>query len=147
MQNIDFTIMKKYNLIFKGYWRDINRAGLPNISGIYLVYKCVYNKKTNTVKLLDLIYIGQAENIHDCISQDEKQNIFLKECKDGETLCYSAAEVEKEDLDIVKNALIFAQQPKLNKIYEDKFNYRAAEFHLEGRCKLMKHLDFTIDRQ
>lgn len=137
-------MMKKYNLTFKGYWRDCNRLSLPEISGIYLVYKCVYNEAMNAVRLLELMYIGQALDIRDCNKEHEKRNEFLKKCKKGETLCYSVAEVEKESLNIVENALIFAQQPKLNDACQTKFNYEPAEFHLEGKCKFMEHLDFTI---
>jgi excinuclease UvrABC nuclease subunit len=139
--------MEEYNLSFKGYWRDDRRSELPDFSGIYLVYKCVYNHEAKTVKLLDLMYIGQAENIRNRNEEHEKRGVFLQECKDNETLCYSAAEVERDNLNIVENALIFAQQPKLNKNYKDKFNYdMPAEFHLEGKCRFMKHLDFTINR-
>ncbi|MDR1182506.1 MAG: GIY-YIG nuclease family protein [Bacteroidales bacterium] len=137
--------LKEYNLSFKGYWLDNNRPELPDFSGSYLVYKCVYNQEANTVKLLELMYIGQAENIRDRIEKHEKRDVFLKECKNGETLCYSAAEVEKDSLDIVENALIFAQQPKLNDACKDKFNYDPAEFHLEGECSFMQYLNFRIN--
>lgn len=137
--------MNRYNLIFKGYWRDCNRQKLPEYSGVYLVYKCIYNDTEKTVKLLELIYIGQAENIRDRIKNHDKQAEFQSECKQNQTICYATAEVKKEDLNIVENALIFAQKPRLNKKSNDKFEHKPAEFHLEGKCKFMKHLDFTIE--
>lgn len=137
-------MMKKYNLTFKGYWRDCNRSGLPAISGIYLVYKCLYNQKAKAVKLIELMYIGQADNIRARNKEHEKRDAFLKECKGEETLCYSVAEVDKANLNIVENALIFAQKPRLNEKCKDIYNYEPAELHLEGKCKFMKHLDFTI---
>lgn len=135
---------KEYNIIFKGYWRNENQENIPEVSGIYLVYKCIYNSETKTVKLNELMYIGQAENIRTRIVNHEKIKAFLAECKTGETLCYSIAEVKKEDLDIVENALIFAQQPNLNDVGKENYNHDAAEFRIEGKCSLMKHLDFTI---
>ena len=61
-----------------------------------------------------------------------------------EDYSYAIAEVDKDDLDLVENALVYAQQPPLNDRFKDKFNYPMAEFHIEGRCALMKHKDFTI---
>jgi excinuclease UvrABC nuclease subunit len=138
-----------YNLNFKGYWRDSHRSGIPATSGIYLVYKCTYNSTTDEVSLIELLYIGKAEELQERHSNHDKREIFLKECDNskGETLCYSIAEVNKNDLDIVENALIFAQKPKLNDKCKDKFNYDDAEFHLEGRCALMKHADFIITKK
>lgn len=138
--------MNVYNLNFKGYWRDSSRSGIPATSGVYLVYKCTYNSTTDKVVLIEMLYIGQADNLQERHENHEKREVFLKECASskGEILCYSIAEVNQSDLNIVENALIFAQQPKLNDKCKDKFNYEASEFHLEGRCALMKHLDFTI---
>ena len=38
--------IKSYSLIFNGYWREIDKKGIPSKSGIYLVYRCVYNVKS-----------------------------------------------------------------------------------------------------
>lgn len=136
--------MKEYNLKFKGYWLDENRSGIPSISGIYLVYRCKYNSDSDTVTLIEILYIGQAQNLNERHMDHEKRNDFLKQCKTDETICYSVAEVNSQDLNVVENALIFAQKPPLNDKYKDNFNYDASKFHLEGRCNLMKHTDFTI---
>ena len=138
--------MKRYDLNFRGYWRDEKREGLPAVCGIYLVYRCVYNQETNTVRLVELIYIGQATNVCERIKNHEKMKDFLHECQEGETLCYSVAEVDEKDLNVVEGALIFAQQPKLNETHKDDFNYEPVELHLEGRCNLMRHLDFEISK-
>lgn len=137
--------MKKYNLIFKGYWRDCNQENVLEVSGVYLVYRCVYNADSKTVRLVELMYIGQADNVRMRIANHDKYDLFLSECEANETLCYSVAEVAKSDLNIVENALIYAQKPRLNGTNKDNYNYDAAEFHLEGRCKLMKHLNFKIE--
>lgn len=136
--------MKVYNLKFQGYWLDEKRNGIPSVSGIYLVYRCKYNLKFDTVSLIEILYIGQAGNLHDRHIKHERRNDFLKQCEVGETLCYAVAEVDERDLNVVENALILAQQPVLNDEYKDSFNYDESEFHLEGRCNLMKHTDFTI---
>ncbi len=137
-------IMKKYNLNFKGYWLDSSKEGIPNICGIYLVYTCTYNADKETVKLIDLIYIGQSVDVNMRIKDHDRYKDFLRELKDNEILCYSVAEVEQTDLDIVENALIYAQKPKLNDDLKGAYKHEAAEFYLEGKCQFMKYLNFTI---
>lgn len=66
--------MKEYKLNFEGYWRNINKGGLPSYSGIYFVYRCIYNAQSNSVELVDIIYIGQADNIHDRHNNHEWEN-------------------------------------------------------------------------
>jgi len=41
--------MKTISLKFDGYWREVNKSGIPAESGIYGVYVCTYNKEQNTV--------------------------------------------------------------------------------------------------
>ena len=136
--------IKAYSLNFEGYWREVNKNGLPSKSGIYLVYRCVYDKISNTVGLRDIIYIGQAENAHDRISNHEKLDEFNAQLQSGEELCYSFAEVLASDLNIVENALVFAQKPILNDNLKDNFNYGAVTVKVDGRCACMKYTDFKI---
>ena len=133
-----------FNINFKGYWRDINKKGIPSLSGIYIVYDCTYNSETDTVSLNKIIYIGQAENLNERIMTHDKRSDFVRVCGGENNLCYSIAELSVTDLDMVENALVYAQQPSLNDRLKDKYHYSQAEFHLEGRCALMKHKDFTI---
>lgn len=133
-----------FNINFKGYWRDENKNGIPTTSGIYIVYHCTYIPETDTVRLNNIIYIGQAENLNERIRTHDKRADFIRECRGTENLCYSVAEVSAAELDMVENALIYAQKPSLNERFKDMYRYSQAEFHLEGRCALMKHKDFTI---
>lgn len=136
--------MKKYNVNFKGYWMDENRNSIPISSGIYLVYRCTYNEIVNKVNLLEIIYIGKSTNLQERILNHEKREQFKSLCNNHEMLCYSIAEISAQNLDVVENALIFAQQPQLNDQYKDKFNYEESEFEIDGSCTLMKHTNFTI---
>lgn len=137
--------MKKYNILFRGYRRDCNKAGLPTYSGIYIVYRCTFNKEKQTVSLKELLYIGQAQNIQERISKHDKHQEFIDAAKNGEQICYSYAEVDKQDLDIVENALIFAQKPRLNDELKDTYNYESAHFNVEGQCALLDYTDFSIE--
>lgn len=134
-----------YNLNFEGYWRDINKGGLPTYSGIYTVYRCRYNDDVDTVSLIEIIYIGQAENIRDRHKNHEKLELFKTQLKSEEELCYSCSQVDKGSLDLVENALVFAQKPRLNDQLREKYNYKPARFKLDGRVALMKYTDFSIE--
>lgn len=136
--------MSTYNLIFRGYWRDVNRTSIPSISGIYLVYKCKYNQIEDTVSLLELLYIGKSLDVNQRLNSHDKRDLFLEKCSESETLCYSVAEVNECDLELVENALIFAEKPELNDNKKDSFLFDSSEFHLEGKCALMKHKNFSI---
>ena len=136
--------IKTYSLDFKGYWREINKAGVPHKPGIYLVYRCVYDSRNNTVGLKDIIYIGKAEDVHDRIANHEKIKHFNDQLQQGEELCYSFADAPVSDLDVVENALILAQKPILNDRLKDTFNYGKVSIKLDGRCACMKYTDFRI---
>ena len=133
-----------YLLDFKGYWREQNKLGVPATSGIYLVYRCVYNPQQQTVGLHEIIYIGKAENGRDRIANHERIDDFNAQLQQGEELCYAFAEVPKENLDIVENALIFAQKPKLNDQLKDKFNYSPVAIKADGRCACLTYTDYSI---
>lgn len=136
--------MNKYNITFNGYRRDINKKGLPSYGGVYLVYCCKYNAPKDTVTLRDIIYIGKAINLHDRICSHDRYEDFKKELKEGEELCYSYASVSPADMDIVENALIFMQKPKLNEELKDSFNYDDSEFNFEGACSRLSLKNFSI---
>jgi len=136
--------MKQYNVNFKGYRRDCNKASLPHYSGVYMVYRCVYNSSSDKVTLKEIIYIGQAEDLNDRLNNHEKYSMFQNACESGEEICYAYANVSMDDLDIVENALVFAQKPKLNSDLVDSYNHESAAFLVEGKCTLLEYTDFTI---
>lgn len=136
--------MKCYNINFKGYRRDCYKATLPHYSGIYMVYRCTYDLTTNKVTLIEIIYIGKAVDLWDRINHHDKYIQFLETCASGEEICYAYANVSMDDLDIVENALVFAQKPRLNSDLVDSFNHESAGFLVEGKCALLDYTDFTI---
>ena len=135
--------MKEFLLNFEGYWRDCNKNGLPDYPGIYMVYRCQYDEQNNTVNLIDIIYIGQATNIHDRIGTHDKYELFKSKLLVGEELCYSCANVDN-DVDIVENALIFAQKPVLNDQGKNNYNYERANVRVLGDCACLKYNIFNI---
>jgi len=48
---------KTFNQKHEGGWREIDKSNLPEKSGVYCVYECTYNKTTDSLDNLKLIYI------------------------------------------------------------------------------------------
>lgn len=138
--------MDTYKIFFMGYRREEKMDGLPEYGGIYMVYRCVYNKDAKTVTLKELIYIGKSENIKERITSHDKQEEFQKKLREGEEICYSYASVKEEEMDVVENGLIYMQKPPLNSQYTRSFNYPDSHFIIEGRCALLKYTDFSIEK-
>ena len=61
----------------------------------------------------------------------------------GEELCYSCAPLDK-DVEVVENALIFAQKPVLNEKGKNEFNYDRTHVKMDGACACMKYTDFFV---
>lgn len=137
--------MKRFNIYFKGYRRDIKKSTLPDYSGIYFVYRATYNEANKTVSLKELIYIGQAKDLNQRLNNHEKYDDFLAQLKEGEIICYSYAAVDMQDLDIVEKALVYVQQPPLNTDLTKSYNHDAASFLIEGHCALLKHNEFSFE--
>ena len=138
--------MNNYQTKFQGYWLERNKAGIPAQQGLYLVYRSKYHVSSNTVDLLELLYIGKSENVQNRIANHDKLDDFKKCLKsDEETISYSFAPVNAEqELDILENALIFAQKPVLNDLLKDSFNYDPSSFDISGQCALLKYTNFKI---
>lgn len=136
--------MKNIKLTFKGYWRAEKSEFIPEKAGVYLVYKCTYYPSSDTVSLSDLIYIGKSNNVNRRVQEHLQANDLIESIQSGETLCFSFAEVPEGELELVENALIFAQQPKYNHKGKESYLYEDAGFSIEGRCSLLRYTSFTI---
>lgn len=56
--------MKTYTVNFEDYWREQNKSGQPNYSGIYIIYRCTYNPLTDRGTRIEIIYIGIIHERH-----------------------------------------------------------------------------------
>lgn len=149
MNNQIYDIMENQNLptyqfSFEGYWREINKAFIPKKSGIYIVYRAVYNAISNTVDPKEIIYIGQAGKGGKRVEDHEKLPKFVECLKEGEELCYTFAEVEEKDLDIVENALVYMQKPIVNDYLKDSYNHEDAIFYVKGITSCLKSTVFSL---
>jgi len=117
---------------------------VPAMSGVYMVYRGKYNQEKNSVDLHEIIYIGQSVNMRERIMNHDHIEAFKGTLNSGETLCYSCASVAENELDIVENALIIAQKPRLNEAKQCNLDYSEKRFQVSGRCSLLRYNDFTI---
>lgn len=136
--------MKLYSLKFDGSWIDKNRHYIPNYSGVYLVYRGIHNAAAQTLNCNEILYIGQAKDVRQRLSNHEKRAAFINELQTGEILFYSCAKVPLEDLDRVENALIYKMKPRINDKLKEEFLYPITRIVSEGACALLNK-DFTLD--
>lgn len=139
--------MKEFSLVFEGYY--ITMDALPEYGGIYLVYKGSYNKETNTVSLVELVYIGEADNIKKRHTDGhEHQKDFENKVKDipNGKVIYSVAKLEnEEDRERVENALIYYTQPDINTTGKSRFKYPVTRVISNGKAKFLAR-DITQER-
>ncbi len=138
--------MKTYNLDFKGFYLDCDKNSLPKDAGIYCVYSCKYNKKTDIVCNLVLLYIGESENINERHKDNNHEHYkdFCKALSAGETLCYSYALVS-DDNDRLRceSALIYKMKPPINTQNKDEFLYKKTHIKTSGSSSGLAK-DFTV---
>ena len=136
---------KTISIEFNGYWRDENKSGLPNKSGIYCVYECTHNVSQKTVTIHKLIYIGESENVKNRVANHEKYNDWLKHVRSGNGLCFSFGGVRSVDRNRSEAAMIFKHKPPENEEYRDSFPFDKTTMSLSGKTALLNTY-FTVDR-
>lgn len=108
---------KTFTNSIDGYWRDINKSGLPSHSGVYFVYSCIYNSNTNSVDIKKLLYIGESINVNNRVSNHEKYEDWKSYLNNGEELCFSTCPVESYYRERVEAAYIYKHKPPVNTEY------------------------------
>lgn len=130
---------KTINLNFNGYWREVNKSGIPSSSGVYAVYVCRYNPPPENYVTLDkLIYIGEAEDVNDRISNHEKWEEWREEVPAGSEISFSFAGVTSPDRERAECALIYHHKPTCNDECKDSFPYEDTTVVSTGRCALIE---------
>jgi hypothetical protein len=136
---------KSYSLVFNGYWREKNIAGIPKASGVYCVYACTYQSETNSLLIRLLVYIGEAGDVNDRIAKHEKWPGWRKHRQQGEELCFNFASVEASERSRVEAALIFHHKPSENSEYKDTFPFDETTISTDGQNSLLD-ARFTVQK-
>ena len=134
---------KTISIGFDGYWRDINKGGIPAQSGIYGVYECTYNAQTDKVTLNGLIYIGESGDVRGRLVNHNKYGDWLTYVSPGNTLCFSFGAVSAVDRERAEAALIFKYKPPENTEHRDNFIYDQTTLALRGETKFL-NTNFTV---
>lgn len=134
---------KTISLGFDGYWREVNKGGVPDKSGVYLVYVCKYNESERTVTLNKLIYIGEAADARERIEKHEKWSEWREHVPKGSEICLSFAPVSSPDRERAEAALVYHHKPPCNDEYKDEFPFEDTTVKSSGRCTLLSE-DITV---
>ncbi len=124
-----------------GYWLEKGRDLIPALPGIYCVYECTL-RPDNTVTILQLLYIGESENVKARISTHEKKEEWLKYVREGNVLGYNftPSESYRERLEA---AYIFHHQPPGNNEYKREFPFERTTILSRGKIKFLNP-HFTV---
>lgn len=134
-----------YAITFDGYWRDVNKGGIPDKSGVYCVYACFYNAEEKTVRLMNLIYIGESENVRARIANHERYEDWNHYLEIGQELCFSFGPVVSSDRIRCEAAMIFEHKPPANTEYVNDFPFDQTQINLAGKIGLLNQ-NFTVYR-
>lgn len=116
---------KHYKLNFQGYWLGADATSIPNRSGIYCVYCCAYDSRSDKVSIRNLIYIGESKGVRDRVTDDhEKTAEWLDELEEGEELCFSFASISPAgDRRRAEAAMIYWHKPAVNVEHKYIFDF------------------------
>lgn len=134
-----------YSIDFNGYWIEPNKGSMPDESGIYVVYSCVYNQEEKNVSLKKLIYIGESENVRTRVGNHERLEDWKKHLKSGEVLCYTFGKVSVASRERCEAALIFKHKPTENTEHVDSFGFDQTTISLSGKTHSLT-CNFTVSR-
>ena len=135
----------EYSLNFRGYKIEGNEDTFEHDSGIYCVYACTYNPIENTVRIRQLLYIGQAEDFYVRHRDHNKMPDWKARLLPGEKLCYSRAYLDVKSLDICEAAMIFEHKPVCNDTADVDFHHGTTHVITSGK-NIFLHADFTVPR-
>lgn len=137
--------VQTFNVNILDYWRDINRSGIPDHSGVYFVYAATYNQNDETVSLKKLIYIGESENVNYRIQNHERYHEWRGHLLIGQELCFSTGFVESNYRHRVEAAYIFQHKPPANIEYKYTFPFDQTTIVSTGKTALL-NTNFTVYR-
>ena len=128
-----------FNQDFKGYRRESKISTLPADSGVYGVYRCIFNMDRETVTLNELIYIGKADDLNDRINNHEDWDDWKAKLKKGEEICFCYTFVGKNANVRVEAALINSNKPPLNIEYKNSFPFDKTIVNCTGNHEFIKN--------
>lgn len=134
---------KTFNQEFKGYRLESGLNSLTTDSGVYGVYRCIYDKDANTVSLKQLIYIGKANDLNDRLNNHGDKDDWKSYLKTGEVLCFNYSLVNTSYNERVEAALINSNQPPENIEYRNSFPFEKTTVICSGKNEFIKKVNIV----
>lgn len=141
------TSVKRIYLNFHGYWKESGIKALPDMPGVYCVYKSVFDPSSRTVAPAAVIHIGETISIRNAVSSQANLGRWKTHLAEGEELCFSFASIIL-DRKRAASALLLHHTP-LEFTAEDadlviEHITGPTEVVLSGRIALLAH-HFTVN--
>ena len=121
----------------KGYWRNQDKLCLPVHAGLFFVYEANYNSTDNTVDLLKLIYIGEADNIKSQILHRERDSNWMEHVAAGHELCFACATIDNHYRERARAAYILTHNPPANSNSAEVFQFDTTTIVSNGNTALI----------
>ena len=140
MGSLSQMIMESmHELDFKGYY-SVDDWEKPEKPGIYCIYRANSDDKP-----LELLYIGESENIKERLSGHEHYDDWEDELLPDENLVFSYAVVDgsAKKRQRIEAALIFKHKPVCNTQNVDSFGYETTTIKISGKNALLC-TEFTV---
>ena len=136
-------MLQTFAITIEGYWREKNKSGVPNYGGIFFVYETKYNADVDTVTLLRILYVGEAENCRERIATHKLKDEWVTSIREGNELSYSAGYMEAANRTRLKAAFIYKCQPIVNTDFKKDFQFEQTTVICSGKTRLMEAI-FTV---
>ncbi|HHO0883322.1 GIY-YIG nuclease family protein [Aeromonas hydrophila] len=134
----------EFEIDFEGYFLKFGELEKASKSGIYCIYRCIYNTEKDTVSLKKLIYIGESKNVNERLAKHDRWEDWSKSLKTGEVLCYTFGTVPPEHRERCEAAMIFHHKPEFNSEHTEEFNHKPCTIVLTGRTHFLD-TRFTVE--
>jgi hypothetical protein len=121
----------------KGYWRNQDKMDLPEQAGLFFVYEANYNPTDQTVDLLKLIYIGDADNIKSQILHREHESSWMDHVAAGHGLCFGCAAIDNYYRGRARAAYVITHQPPANNNSAEVFQFDTTTIVSNGNTALI----------
>ena len=106
--------------------------------GIFFVYECRYNQDADTVSLIKLLYVGEAENLRDRINSHPLYATWKSSIKDENEICFATAYVDPKKRTLAKACFIYDLKPVMNSDYKQYFPFEETSVTAVGKTRLLK---------
>ena len=125
--NTERKMMEPTIIDFVGYVLKSNPHLLPMYSCVYGVYRCHYSHARDEISIIELIYIGETDNLYKRVYSGHEKTYNWENTLDlgsDEKLCFNYTPIDDADFrKQVEAAMIFKHRPRCNVLDVQSYNY------------------------